>query len=79
MGEDFSEIREQVAACHYVCGKAFVFVFIKQAFGIWKPARGFEAYCVHPSVCVCVCVCLCLFVCPPLHVCVCALICEWRW
>lgn len=57
----------EVAACHYVCVNAFVFVFIRQTFwhleASWGGGGGFEAYCLHPSVCAFVC----------------TQICEWRW
>lgn len=46
----------EVAACHYVCVNAFVSVFIRQTFGIWKPARGLWSI-LQASLCVCLCAC----------------------
>lgn len=49
----------EVAACHYVCVNAFVFVFIRQTFGIWKAARGALKHIVRIPLCVFVCTLIC--------------------
>lgn len=49
----------EVAACHYVCVNAFALVFIRQTFGIWKPARGALKHIVCIPLCAFVCTQIC--------------------
>lgn len=46
---------------------AFVFVFIRQAFGIWKPARSLKHIVCVSCACFCSCVCVWGYV----------VMCEW--